>query len=281
MKFFNNLPKTNFESSIGTFTISDFFTYLDVEHVLVSEGSISIDDKTTLLEAASLNYGDVNSFWAFVPANYTINPFDLLAPNTFLFSQTNADKINLILLPSPNAVTGGVAFPVGSILTPYNNNSGASYQYGSTGNFDLSGALAVIEQSSFYDGNMVIGSQVGGTGSFISINNPSEHVVVIQKNTDGSYTWAGDYYTGNKKAYTQKVTTQVLNDDGKTIYKETVSSNPTLDTYIPSSTPINGITTPNLFTVINNVVNKTKLIEAYIPSELGLIQSSFITTKYN
>ena len=30
MKFFNNLPKTTFTTSIGNFVISDFFTYLDI-----------------------------------------------------------------------------------------------------------------------------------------------------------------------------------------------------------------------------------------------------------
>jgi hypothetical protein len=31
MKFFDNLPKTRFTSTIGNFLISDFFTYLNIE----------------------------------------------------------------------------------------------------------------------------------------------------------------------------------------------------------------------------------------------------------
>ena len=49
MKFFSNLPKTTFESSIGTFTISDFFTYLDVDNTFIDEATVEIDDKSTLV----------------------------------------------------------------------------------------------------------------------------------------------------------------------------------------------------------------------------------------
>ena len=93
MKFFKNLPKINFTSSIGTYSISDFFTYLDVENAPINEGTINIDDKTTLIEASYKFYSDTNTLWAFVAANNVINPFDLLAPNTITFQKNIADKI--------------------------------------------------------------------------------------------------------------------------------------------------------------------------------------------
>jgi hypothetical protein len=280
MKFFKNLPKTTFTSTIGDFVISDFFTYLDITKKQLDTNSISIDDRTTLIEASYQTYIDTNNFWTFLSANETINPFDLLAPNSFLFSQNTADKINLILLSSPGAVTGGSAFPIGSIIVPAVGNTGTSYTYGYTGNFNINGQFALIESTSYYDGNMVIGTQYGGTGPFITVTGTAENVTVLQKNDDGSFTWAGSYYTGNKKLYSDKVISQVLEYDAKVIDKEIISSNPTLDTYLPVSTPLLGITSPTLYTALQTVKNNSKQIQAFVPSQLGVLQSSFVAAKY-
>jgi hypothetical protein len=281
MKFFNNLPKTTFTTSIGNFVISDFFTYLDITKKQLDTNTISVDDKTTLIEASYQTYTDTNNFWTFLSANKTINPFDLLTLNAFMFSKNNADKINLILLPSAGAVTGGTAFPIGSIIVPATGNTGASYTFGYTGNFNIQGQFALIESTSYYDGNMVIGTQYGGTGPFISVTGTAENVTVLQKNNDGSFTWAGTYYTGNKKLYSDKVLSQVLEYDAKIIDKESISSNPTLDTYLPSSTPLLGITSPVLYTTLQTVKNNSKQIQVFIPSQLGVLQSSFVTAKYS
>jgi hypothetical protein len=281
MKFFNNLPKTTFTTSIGNFVISDFFTYLDITKKQLDTNTISVDDKTTLIEASYQTYTDTNNFWTFLSANKTINPFDLLTLNAFMFSKNNADKINLILLPSPGAVTGGTAFPIGSIIVPATGNTGASYTFGYTGNFNIQGQFALIESTSYYDGNMVIGTQYGGTGPFISVTGTAENVTVLKKNDDETFTWAGTYYTGNKKLYSNKVLSQVLEYDAKVINKESISSNPTLDTYLPSSTPLLGITSPVLYTTLQTVKNNSKQIQVFIPSQLGVLQSSFVTAKYS
>ena len=280
MKFFTNLPKTTFASTIGNFTISDFFTYLDVDNTQVQEAAVVVDDKTTLVEAAVTVYQDPNAFWAFVAASNTINPFTLLDINSNLFTKNTEDKINLTLLPGPTSVTGGTAFPAGSLIVPYSANTGFTFNSGYTGNFNISGRFAVIEQSSFYDGNMVISGQVGGTQDFIIVGATSERVTVIKKNFDGSFTWAGSYYTGNKKTYSNKVVYQSLNKDGKKIFKELVSSNPTIDQYLPISTPIGGSTAYTPTTALDNIDDQTKEIQAYIPAQIGLIQSSFITATY-
>ena len=282
MKFFKNLPKINFTSSIGTYSISDFFTYLDVENAPINEGTINIDDKTTLIEASYKFYSDTNTLWAFVAANNVINPFDLLAPNTITFQKNIADKINFTLFDDPEDVTGGIALPMGSIILPSIGNTGPSYGYGFTGNYNLYGALAVVEESSFYDGNMVIGSQVGGP-AFIVVGAATEKVIALQKNTDGSFTYRLGWYTGNKTTLGQKVVKIVQSTDGKVISKASTSSKVTIDELLPKSPPVKGAaaTTTTTYTVTQTVADTSKIIQAYTPSELGRIQSSFVTTKYN
>ena len=160
-------------------------------------------------------------------------------------------------------------------------NTGALYTFGYTGNFNINGQFALVESTSYYDGNMIIGTQYGGTGPFISVTGTAENVTVLKKNDNGSFTWAGTYYTGNKKLYSDKVLSQVLEYDAKVIDKESTSSNPTLDTYLPSSTPLLGITSPVLYTALQTVKNNSKQIQAFVPSQLGVLQSSFVTAKYS
>lgn len=280
MKFFTNLPKTSFDTTIGSYTISDFFTYLDVVNTQVQETSVLIDNQTTLIEAANSIYGDPNSFWAFVAANNVINPFELLTPNAFIVSENTTENINLTLLPSPTAITGGTCFNVGSIILPYSANTGGTYVSGSTGNFNLNNGFAVIEQSSFYDGNMVISAQAGVTQNFIVVGATAELVTVLKKTDEDNYLWGGTFYTGNKKYYADKILSQTLLKDGKTIFKEQTASNTTLDTYLPYSTPVGGSTAYTQVSASKSNDNKNRQIQAYISSQLGLIQSSFVTTTY-
>lgn len=288
MKFFKNLPKSTFTSLLGDFIISDFFTYLDVNRNEIDITTASIDNKTTLIEAAHTVYNDVNSFWAFVAANQTVNPFDLLASNSTVYAHQNIDKINLLLFPSLGDIDGAVAFPIGSIITPYVGNTGASYDLGSTGDFDVNGPFAIVEASSIYDGNMIIGPQYQST--FITVTGTAEHVTVIQKNVDGSYSWGGSYYVSNKKTATNRILQIVKPTQALSIYREIVAGNATIDSALPTAIPVPddpaipvpeaNVETTN-YSVQQTVDNIPKQIQAYVPSQLGFVQSSFVTTKYS
>lgn len=280
MKFFNNLPKTNFESTIGSFRISNFFTYLDVQAVKVQEATITIDNKTTLVEAAHNVYNDQDSIWAFVAASDTINPFKLAAINPIIFQKNNEDKINLALFGSSGATSGGYVFPAGSIVVPKTGNTGSTSSYGFTGNYDLNGPFTVIQETYYYDGNMTIGSQAGGTGPFISLGTAYDNVVVLKLTSGGTYEWAGDFYAGNKKQATSKVVYLSQNNNGKAIYSDTSTSNITIADELPESPPVQGTTSYVPYTLQQLVELKSKNIQIYTPSEIGLLQASFVTPDY-
>lgn len=276
MKFFDKLPKVSFESTIGTFTISDFFTYLDVENVTVATSNVNVDDTSTLLEAAYQVYQDVNSMWAFVAANQTINPFDLLAYNASLYTKYNTDKINFVLYENIAGVSGA-AYPEGTILVPYAGNTGDTYNMGSTGNFNLYGPLALVQKSSFYDGNMIITTQVGATYDFIVTGSSADTVHVIYPSGD-TYYIRQNLYTGNKKTALEAVSKLVNSTDAKTIHRETTPSNTTIDQLLDESPPLGGTLAP--YTNIQIVDLHSKNILAYVPNGLGKLQASFVTTKY-
>jgi hypothetical protein len=115
---------------------------------------------------------------------------------------------------------------------------------------------------------------------FLTISDKGKRIA-IQKNTDGSFTYRGGWYTGNKSYLGDKVVKIVKSTDGKVIRKAEVSSNITIDNLLPTSPPVKGTAPSVTYTVKQTVSEASKLIQAYTPSELGLIQSSFVTTKYN
>jgi hypothetical protein len=279
MKYFENLPKKSFTSTIGTFEISDFFTYIDSDSISLPSDTVNIDSKTTLLEAAYNIYQDANSFWTFMLANKKINPFDLLQPNTIIFKQNNEEKINFLLY-FDQAGNSGIAFPQGSVIVPYTENSGYSAEWSSVGNFDLYGPLAVIESTSFYDGNMVIKGQKGSTGDFVSPDGPTgDRLCVIYPSATG-YQIQKSVYTGIKKKYLSKINQIKKPEDGKLIFKDKFSSFVTVDEKQPISVPVEPTQTKEI-SVIETIENKSKNIFAYPPNELGTLQASFITVKYN
>lgn len=282
MKFFENLPKTSFETTIGTFDISDFFTYLDVENAPIQESNISIDSKTTLLEAAATTYQDPDSFWAIVAANNVVNPFTLVESNVNLF--TNSNKNNTCFVLSINNATldllgPNLAFPIGSLIFPYIANSGTATFYGSTGSYDMNGPMAVIVDSSYYDLTMTASAVTGGN-NFLTKN---ATVTVIPLKSDGTYDIPYTRFVTSVQTANTKIVTQVNKTDGKTIYKNerALDGEPTLDTILPQSTPLGGVVPYTTYSAEQEITLASKNIQAYVPKQLGLIQASFITTKYN
>lgn len=287
MKFFTNLPKTSFETTIGSFNISNFFTYLNVKNIFINKTEIVIDNKTTLIEASYQAFNNVNNIWSFLAANNTINPFNLLPENNVVFQNNNSDKINFLLFPEAGMCIGGIAFLEGSIITPYVGNTGGPGSYGSTGNFNINGPFARIEKSSFYDGNMVLGLQYGGTGDFITLGSTTDLVTVLSINEGGTYSWGGTYYTSTKQKYTKAVVYIENTEEGQSIFRSpnvayyTVDDVMVAEGYDPNNRAAFSAANSEQFTTEQIVESTTKTIKSYVTGELGNVRSSFITAKYN
>lgn len=214
MKYFSNLPKTNFESSIGSFTISDFFTYIDLNGSNLNKSTISVDSKNTLLEEAHAVYKDVNSFWMFLLANNSINPFILFSINPAYFKDENEHKTSLELTQNLAGTTSYV-FPPGSIIAPYIANTGGSYSYSSVGNFNLDGPISIIESVSYHNNTMIIKDQRGATYTFINQDgNTGSQVVIISPGTGDNYTIQKQYYPIKTKSALEETLKIELSAEG-------------------------------------------------------------------
>ena len=269
MKYFENLPKRNFESSIGNFEISDFFTYLDNSSVIIDKSNVEIDSKTTLLEASYAVYNDPNSFWLFLAANNTVNPFTLLATNTNIFITENEGKINMGIVNNPAGSTG-LAFPEGTIIVPYIANTGDSASYSSIGNFSLDGPLTLVEDTSFYQRQMIIKDQKGGT--FISPNGLT-----------GTYSIQKLLYPTNPKKSIETTLKVELTAEGiieEYSYSDKYSSSKSKSAPAPSL-DFSGVTGSTEITALQSIELSSKNIPAYVQSQVGLLKSLFVAAKYS
>ena len=290
MKYFENLPKKSFISSIGDFTISDFFTYLDPNLGNIDETPVTVDSKTTLLEAAYSTYGDLNSFWMFVSANKTINPFTLLAPNTTIFLSQNEAKTSLELVDTVFGVTN-YTFPKGSLIAPYVANSGGSYSYSSVGNFNLNGPLSIIESVSYFQGTMIIKDQRGATYSFINQSGSTgSQVVIIYPTEGGTYAIQTPLFPTKTKssvkaiieldAITEGIIEEFYGDFLSPVKPKSTSSSKKSSTPSTLSVSVDGITNATKITAIKALELQSKNIIAYIPEQTGILKSLFVAAKY-
>lgn len=283
MKYFENLPKTNFTSTIGDFSVSNFFTYVDTADAYLPTDTITIDSKTTLMEAAHNVYQDPNSFWIFVVANKTINPFTLLATNTNIFIIENENKVDFKLAGNTAGTTGYV-FPKGSIIVPYTSNTGSSASYSSIGNFNLDGPLGLIESVSYYNGNMIIKDQVGATYQFILPNGTTgSQMVVLYPIKGGTYGIQTSLYPYKTKKATEKTVEVEVSDVEKIeefSISETKGRTPSTKSAPPVFPSVEVGVTGTSVTALRTVKLSEKLIFAFNQQTSGQLRSYFKSTKY-
>lgn len=283
MKYFENLPKTTFTSTIGDFSVSDFFTYVDTSDSYLPTDTITIDSKTTLMEAAHNVYQDPNSFWIFVVANKTINPFTLLSVNNNIFISENENKVDLKLAGNTAGTTGFV-FPKGSIIVPYTSNTGSSASYSSIGNFNLDGPLSLIESVSYYSGDMIIKDQLGATFQFILPNGTTgSQMVVLYPIKGGTYGIQTSLYPYNTKKAIEK-TIEIDVSDVEKIEEFSISdtkprtqSKKSAPVVAPSVDPGSTGTT---ITALRTIKLTEKAIFAFNQQISGELRSYFKSTKY-
>lgn len=146
MNYSQNIEKISYETEIGEFEVTDLSTYYILTEKNYKTGVVDVSSNTTLLELSNTIYSDINKFWYFLYANDSINPFNLFETD----SADNISKYNTEIQINNIDLSSGVdvILTEGSIILPYVNNSGATWQYGSTGNFSLTGGFGFVKEFS-------------------------------------------------------------------------------------------------------------------------------------
>jgi hypothetical protein len=272
MKYFDQLPKRNFETTNGTYTISDFFSYYKFNFDLVSKKEFEFDSKTTLIEAASKLYEDPNSFWLLLLANSWINPFTLLEDNSTEFNKKNQEKY--ITTIGRSGTTGFYMLP-GSILLPYAATGGNPYDYSYVGNFDLNGSIFIVEEQDSYTKKVIIKPAVAGMTSYNDYNPNLQYI---------DYKSSTGYITSTVDAIVSINSEEYLKSN-KLIEYSTVSNaisfrNMAVGDVPNVYNPIAGQPATTQYTIEEAVVVVNKKINTFVPSELSKVTRNLITVKY-
>ena len=273
MKYFDQLPKRSFETTNGTYSISDFFSYYKFNFDLVSKKEFEFDSKTTLIEAASKLYEDPNSFWLLLLANSWINPFTLLEDNSTEFNKKNQEKY-VSTLGLQIGTTGFYMLP-GSIVLPYAATGGNPYDYSYIGNFNLDGPIFVVEDQDSYTKKITVKPQVSGMSLFTDMN-PNYQYIDFKSPTG--------YITSTVDNITSIASEEYLKSN-EVIQYSTVSNNISFKNMAFADIPpvyneFVGQPPTTQYNKEEAVVAVNKKINTFVPSELSKVTRNLITVKY-
>lgn len=271
MKYFEKLPKITYETTAGSFTVTSPYAYykFDVDSILKQD--YPIDSKTTLLEAAAVLYKDANSFWLFLMANKTINPFDLVAKNIQIFNKQNEDKYTFNIAGS--TANQYVVLGKQSVLVKYDPTqvSGTTATYGETGPWDVYGDFALVESVNSYNkkittkpvqgslGNLTIG--VTGTSPLLGFNYSSA--------TETYSTSTKSITAGTASPYISSNAGSKIPSTGETVIESVA------DDVVPSPPPTID------YTVSDVLAETPKSIKAFLPGQVSKLFNNLIYIKYS
>jgi hypothetical protein len=274
MKYFENLPKTTYETTIGDFTISDLTSYFTLDYNNLETAKIEASKNSTLVELSGSLYSDVNSFWLFLYANKTINPFTVCLEDTeSLLTQYDTNYS----LAATNNGGKDVIIPAGSIVYPAVPNSGVSWDYGSTGGFSLTGGFGYVQSFNSFTKIATILSPEGATFAVVS------RVNFILKGDTYSYYFnpiAGvtpsiNYYTKQKESVKS-----IVYKDSQTfeVYALAADDKPVISKGINPTYTFSGAT--QFIDYQNSAKNTITEIDYFLPYSVGYLNLTKVIQNY-
>lgn len=280
MRYFSKLPQKTFTSTVGDFTICDFFTRYEIDFALAETQNTLLDNSHHLIELSQNIYEDNNSMWLILLANKAIDPFDLTSQDPSLYNREYENKITTglkgILIASPAVVVGET-----SIITEYSGTTyGNKWEYTSVGNFDLNGPFTIVESTDYYTGKVVVKESINGT--VIDLNGPtgSDSLAVISASeVGGTYTQLSEEITTISKVSTpEDIAVVEVADEGIAIQVGETQSYPEIPFAQPNppSTNTGDVTT---ITNLQYVIDENKYLKVFLPGKLSSIINNLVTFK--
>jgi hypothetical protein len=246
-------------------TVVSPYAYYEINESFIQKQPYQIDSKTTLLEAGAELYNDADSFWAFLIANKTINPFTLLAQNVDMLKNKSAGKYTFNLTGS--TANQYVVLGQRSVLVKYDASqvTGVTGTLGQTGAWDPYGDFTLVESTNSYDKKITTKPIQGTKGNF-NIESKQQMICwrlimylplvmpqVLKKSTAGTIT---TFLSSNKASSTP--------DTGNIVIENVAD-----ETTPPSQPTIN-------YTVEDVAVQTPKTINAIVPIQLNKLFNNLI-----
>jgi hypothetical protein len=282
MKYFSTLPSKTFSSTIGNFTICDFFSHYEINTALAQTQKVVIDDRTTLVEFSQNIYQDNNSIWLFLLANNYIDPFELTAYSVSLYLANNKNKLATSLSSDPELTVPPISVAgAASIITEYiGSTSGKKWEYSSVGNFSLTGGFALVESTDYYRGRSVL--KKPQVADFITASSYDELSVINKPISGSSYSVLTDgavsaFGTINKVPVTEDIAVQAIPDAGSVILAG--DSDYATAGFATPPPPATNTGAGSTLTNLQYVTGQNENIKVFVPGKLSGILSNLISFK--
>lgn len=275
MKYFSNLPIRSYETTIGNFTIVDMCSYYVANDTNSVIADVRIDNTETLIEAAHKIYKDVDSFWLFLFANKKINPFELLEESNTVLSQTVSGLTGIGVW---NLLGEDANFPAGSLIFPQTNNTGSGWDFGSTGNFSLTGGFALIDSYNPFSKRAVVKYVEGFTLATLYDGNGLDLRGAVKGKTQYTlYDQTAQIYGITKENFVTGKIDYLTSD--LIPFVSVKSEFPLIKKGIES--PYEPIGTGGIATSINETIDaKINSIKAYLPGTIAYTNFKKVTPNY-
>lgn len=269
MKYFEKLPKINYETTVGTFTVSTPYAYYKFDNDSILKQDLQIDSKTTLLEAGAKLYKDANSIWLFLLANKTINPFNLVAQNIQIFNKQNENKFTFNVTGS--TANQYVVLGKQSILVKYDPTqvSGDTATYGETGAWDVYGDFSLVESVNSYNKKITTKPVKGSSGNLL--------IGVTGVSPLLGFDYVGNSYSVSTKSLTGGTATSYISSNAGS---KIPSTGETVIESVADEITVSPATFVD-YTVEDVLVETPKTIKAFLPGQVSKIFNNLIYIKYS
>lgn len=273
MKYFDKLPKRTYETTLGSFSISDYFSYYKFNFNLVDKREFEFDSKTTLVEAASTLYDDPNSFWLILLANKTINPFLLFVDNYTDYIQNNQYRATSKIRPT-GSNSDAKFMNAGSIVVLNSPTSGNPYDFSYVGNFDLNGDVYIVESQNPYTKEIILKPTPNGTSFTENPNLTDVQYIDSEISSSWELSTTDPYWATEVNRYLNTIELiEEAGPVGSLLFKNMLIGD-IPPVYSPASSQQSEQTYQEVAQYANRKVN------IFNPSELSKVTSRLITIKY-
>jgi len=274
MKYFDKLPKRTYETTLGSFSISDYFSYYKFNFDLIGKRQFEFDSKTTLVEAASGLYEDPNSFWLILLANETINPFLLFVDNYINYIQNNENKVTSIIANTDVGTNVGTYMASGSLVTLQSITSGKPYDFSYVGNFDLDGPIYIVEEQNSYTKRLTIKPTPNNTPIPIVNESPVQYIDLSLPSEWQTSANTNLFITNSVETYLEATEAILDSASSATISFKNMQNADVPIFYTPSGSQ----QTEQTFQEASE--NANRKVNIFNPSELSKVTNRLITIKY-
>jgi hypothetical protein len=278
MKFFTNLPQKKYSTEIGDINICSFYSFYKKQFQNKRQNTLTIDDKTTLVEASMNVFNDTDSLWIFLYTNNWINPFTLTdySASLFLAQSDTKTSFNPYATTSGYYPAGGTFSPAtGSILTEYvGSTSGKPWEYTYVGHFNLNGSFNLVESRNSYNVSATVKSSDGEQIIYPSSNDITALTFILKGDT--YYSSNNNVTAKNNIVYSEGVVQQVSAAGDSTL--QIPDAGPQTENSAPSFLPT---ALPTNISLKNYLQTKTKQINYISPLDITSSLSVLVTPKYS